>query len=600
MSGLTNPKVSGARGLGRFEFSKAPSSRSSRLIQKVNRKPHFTTATTMDEEHIEKPSKRKRNAAKAKPKEQRQHSATKEAVADIEDLFSDKEIHKIRASLLDWYDHNQRDLPWRRITQTKEIPVKEEEGEGEGEGERRAYGVWVSEVMLQQTRVQTVIDYYNRWMLKWPTLHHLAQASLEEVNEMWAGLGYYRRARFLLEGRSLRVYPWRSCRNIVVVPFHSELRWEVIYYGHVCDLFTGDHYLLNFSGVIDGIAPMVQEGARMIVAGGDGFPKTVSSLLKVPGIGDYTAGAIASIAFKEVVPVVDGNVIRVLARLKAISANPKDKVTVKKFWQLHVLCSWFLSLTIQYIVVRKLAAQLVDPHRPGDFNQSLMELGATLCTPLNPSCSSCPVSGECRVLAISKLDKLVLITDYPAKSIKLKQRHEFSAVCVVEISGRHDLIEGDQSNSVFLLVKRPDEGLLAGLWEFPSVMLGKEAALTRRRKEMNCFLKKSFKLDPQRTCSILLREDVGEFIHIFSHIRLKVYVELLIVHLKGDMSDLFSMRDGENTTWKCVDRQALSSLGLTSGVRKVYTMVQKFKQNRLSTASAAARKRTNSKKSGLS
>ncbi|KAG5232132.1 A/G-specific adenine DNA glycosylase [Salix suchowensis] len=447
MSGLTNPKVRGARGLGRFEFSKAPSSRSSRLIQKVNRKPHFTTVTTMDEEHIEKPSKRKRNAAKAEPKEQRQHSATKEAVADIEDLFSDKEIHKIRASL----------PPWRRITQTKEIPVKEEEGEGEGE--RRAYGVWVSEVMLQQTRVQTVIDYYNRWMLKWPTLHHLAQASLEEVNEMWAGLGYYRRARFLLEG------------------------------------------------------------ARMIVAGGDGFPKIVSSLLKVPGIGDYTAGAIASIAFKEVVPVVDGNVIRVLARLKAISANPKDKVTVKKFW--------------------KLAAQLVDPHRPGDFNQSLMELGATLCTPLNPSCSSCPVSGECRALAISKLDKLVLITDYPAKSIKLKQRHEFSAVCVVEISGRQDLIEGDQSNSVFLLVKRPDEGLLAGLWEFPSVMLGKEAALTRRRKEMNCFLKKSFRLDPQRTCSILLREDVGEFTHIFSHIRLKVYVELLIVHLKGLKTLLF-------------------------------------------------------------
>ncbi|KAJ6680658.1 ADENINE DNA GLYCOSYLASE [Salix purpurea] len=430
MSGLTNPKVRGARGLGRFEFSKAPSSRSSRLIQKVNRKPHFTTATTMDEEHIEKP----------KP-----HCLT--GTTTTKETSLGEESHK-----------------------HKEIPVKEEEGEVEGE--RRAYGVWVSEVMLQQTRVQTVIDYYNRWMLKWPTLHHLAQASLEEVNEMWAGLGYYRRARFLLEG------------------------------------------------------------ARMIVAGGDGFPKIVSSLLKVPWNRRLYSWC---------------NCLNSIQRSGA--TNPKDKVTVKKFW--------------------KLAAQLVDPHRPGDFNQSLMELGATLCTPLNPSCSSCPVSGECRALAISKLDK-------------------------------QELIEGDQSNSVFLLVKRPDEGLLAGLWEFPSVMLGKEAALTRRRKEMNCFLKKSFRLDPQRTCSILLREDVGEFTHIFSHIRLKVYVELLIVHLKDDMSDLFSMRDGENTTWKCVDREALSSLGLTSGVRKVYTMVQKFKQNRLSTASAAARKRTNSKKSGLS
>jgi len=178
MSGNTNPKVSGWRGVGRFEFSKAPSSRSSRLIQKVNTKPHLTTATTMDEEGIEKPSKRKRNAAIAKPKEQRQHSSKKQVVADIEDLFSDKETQKIRASLLEWYDHNQRDLPWRRITQTKETPFKEEEEEEEEE-ERRAYGVWVSEVMLQQTRVQTVIDYYNRWMLKWPTLHHLAQASLE-------------------------------------------------------------------------------------------------------------------------------------------------------------------------------------------------------------------------------------------------------------------------------------------------------------------------------------------------------------------------------------------------------------------------------------
>ncbi|CAK7349187.1 unnamed protein product [Dovyalis caffra] len=478
MSGIANPKVSG-RGLARFEFLKTPpSGGSSKLIQKVNRKPHFTKATTMGEEDIEKPSKRKRNGAEAKPEKQCQRSAKEQEVADIEDMFSDKETQIIRASLLDWYDHNQRDLPWRRITQTKENLFIEEEEEEE-EGERRAYGVWVSEVMLQQTRVQTVIDYYNRWMLKWPTPHHLAQASLEEVNEMWAGLGYYRRARFLLEG------------------------------------------------------------AKMIVAGRDGFPKKFLPC----GSGSFQD------MLCQVVPVVDGNVIRVLARLKAISENPKDKVAVMNFW--------------------KLAGQLVDPYRPGDFNQSLMELGATLCTPVNPSCSSCPVSGQCRALTISKQDKLVLVTDYPAKSKKLKQRHEFSAVCVVEISGGQDLIEGDQSSSVFLLVKRPDEGLLAGLWEFPSVMLGKEADLTRRRKEMNHFLKKSFRLDPQRTCSILLREEIGDFIHIFSHIRLKLYVELLVVHLKGDMGDWFSKQDRENLTWKCVDCKTLSSLGLTSGVRKI-------------------------------
>lgn len=116
---------------------------------------------------------------------------------DIEDFnFIEDETVEIRASLLKWYDENQRDLPWRRISSKGEDG---EDNENAEESEKRAYAVWVSEVMLQQTRVQTVIDYFNKWMDKWPTLHHLARASLEEVNEMWAGLGYYRRARFLLE-----------------------------------------------------------------------------------------------------------------------------------------------------------------------------------------------------------------------------------------------------------------------------------------------------------------------------------------------------------------------------------------------------------------
>ncbi|XP_021632003.1 adenine DNA glycosylase isoform X2 [Manihot esculenta] len=440
----------------------------------------------------------------AQPRKKRKLiSKDDEGISDIEDIFSDQETHKIRESLLEWYDHNQRDLPWR----TKETNPLQAEDEDK---EKRAYGVWVSEVMLQQTRVQTVIDYYNRWVLKWPTLQHLALASLE-VNEMWAGLGYYRRARFLLEG------------------------------------------------------------AKLITSKGDGFPNTVSSLRKVPGIGDYTAGAIASIAFKEVVPVVDGNVIRVLARLKAISANPKDSITVKNFW--------------------KLAAQLVDPCRPGDFNQSLMELGATVCTPSNPSCTQCPVLSHCRALSISNQDKSVLVTDYPTKVVKVKQRHEFSAVCVVEILGTEGLIEGDQSDGGFLLVKRPENGLLAGLWEFPTVNLGKAADLTTRRKEIDHFLKQVFRLDPQRTCSMVQREDIGEFVHIFTHIRLKVYVELLVMHLKGGMSELLSKNKKGATTWKYVDKQALSNLGLTSGVKKVYTMVEKFKLSKSSTDSAPAKRR---------
>ncbi|XP_050125268.1 adenine DNA glycosylase isoform X1 [Malus sylvestris] len=440
-------------------------------------------------------TKRAAPASQRQTQRRRQSAKEKEVqvIEDIEDLFSQEETQRIRKSLLEWYGLNRRELPWREVEAGEDLEI-------------RAYRVWVSEVMLQQTRVQTVIQYYHRWLLKWPTIHHLARASLEEVNEMWAGLGYYRRARFLLEG------------------------------------------------------------ARMIVAEGVQFPKTVSQLRKVPGIGDYTAGAIASIAFKEVVPVVDGNVIRVIARLRAISANPKDSLTVKKFW--------------------KLAAQLVDPFQPGDFNQALMELGATVCTPLSPSCSSCPASGQCRALSISRHDSSVLVTDYPVKVVKAKQRRDFSAVCVVEILGDEEPSDGHQINNGFLLVKRPDEGLLAGLWEFPSVLLAGEADLVTRREEIDKYLNKHFRLNP---CDIVSREYVGEYVHVFSHIRLKMYVEWLVLHIKGGM---VSKQLKETVPWKCVDAKVLSSLGLTSGVRKVYTMVQKFKREQLPYGPALESKKT--------
>ncbi|KAL2935673.1 Adenine DNA glycosylase [Bienertia sinuspersici] len=430
------------------------------------------------------PIKRKRVAKPKNTLNNEGHNQTD----DIEDLlkFNDKEIADIRASLLGWYDKNKRDLPWRRLN--------------DDDGDKKAYGVWVSEVMLQQTRVATVIDYYDRWMKKWPSLHHLSLASLEEVNEMWAGLGYYRRARYLLEG------------------------------------------------------------AKKIVEDRGSFPRTVSSLMKVPGIGDYTAGAIASIAFNEVVPVVDGNVVRVLARLKAISTNPKDRVTVKK----------------------SLAGQLVDPFRPGEFNQALMELGATICTPSSPSCSECPVSVQCHALSLSHQGGLV--TDYPQKVVKTKQRNEFSAVCVVEISESRTLLEGEQGTKRYLLVKRPNEGLLAGLWEFPSVLLRQDSEISVRRKAIDDFLKVSFNLDAKKTCKVILREEVGEYLHIFSHIRLKMYVEYLIINIKGSL------------VWKCVEYKDLSSMGLTSGVRKVYTMVQKFKENSLITDTAQVSEQTKSRK----
>ncbi|XP_057953265.1 adenine DNA glycosylase [Malania oleifera] len=425
------------------------------------------------------------------------------AFSDIED-YGEEEAVRIRASLLEWYDRNQRVLPWRTTTAAVKTDTFSLNGDHSGHDEQgdfetRAYAVWVSEVMLQQTRVRTVIDYYNRWMLKWPTIQHLAKASLEEVNEMWAGLGYYRRARFLLKG------------------------------------------------------------AKMIVEGAE-FPRTVSTLQEVPGIGRYTAGAIASIVFNEAVPVVDGNVVRVIARLKAISANPKSSATVEKFW--------------------KLAGQLVDPCRPGDFNQALMELGAIICTKLSPSCSTCPLASQCCALSACKESKSAVVTDYPVKVIKAKKRHDYSAVCVVEILEGHEILEGPQSESRFLILKRPDEGLLAGLWEFPSVLLDGEADLATRRKVIDFFLKKSFNLDTNNY-SIILREDIGVYVHVFTHIRLKMYVEFLVLHIKGGMNALHGKLDEETMAWKCVDSNALSSMGLTSGVKKVYTMIKKFKQSTL-------------------
>ncbi|CAN6838287.1 unnamed protein product [Brassica oleracea] len=420
---------------------------------------------------------------KCRQKKEEEEEEEEPLGGDMEDLFNEKETQNIRTSLLDWYDENQRDLPWRTKTRS------------ETEKERRAYEVWVSEIMLQQTRVQTVMEYYKRWMHKWPTIYDLAQASLEEVNEMWAGLGYYRRARFLLEG------------------------------------------------------------AKMVVAGKEGFPNKASSLTKVKGIGEYTAGAIASIAFNEAVPVVDGNVIRVLARLKAISANPKDRLTVKIFW--------------------KLAAQLVDPSRPGDFNQSLMELGATLCSVSKPSCSSCPISSQCRAYSLFQENRSIPVTEYPTKVVKAKPKLDFCCVCVLEI-----LIQNNQSGGRFVLVKRPEEGLLAGLWEFPSVILDKEASLAARRKAINLYLKEAFHLEPKETCTVVSRKELGEFVHIFTHIRRKIYVELLVVQLTGGGTiDLFKDEAKDTLTWKCVDSDVLSTMGLTSAVRKVYSMVEAHKQD---------------------
>jgi A/G-specific adenine glycosylase len=208
-------------------------------------------------------------------------------------------IARLRRQLLEWYSRNRRDLPWRRNPDP--------------------YSIWVSEIMLQQTRVAVVVDRYQIFLARFPTLVSLAQAPEQDVLALWSGLGYYRRARML-------------------------------------------HKAANFvANQLGGNLPASSEALRML-----------------PGIGAYTAAAIASIAHGEVIAVVDGNVERVLCRLEGWSAGSRANGTALKH------------------KIEDLAAQLVDSVHPGDFNQALMELGATVCLPRNPQCLMCPVAGDCK------------------------------------------------------------------------------------------------------------------------------------------------------------------------------------------------------------
>ncbi len=241
-----------------------------------------------------------------------------------------------RRRLLAWYRRNRRDLPWRR---TKD-----------------PYAIWVSEIMLQQTRVVAAIPYYERFLARFPDVHALAKARLDDVLALWSGLGYYRRARHL------------------------------------------------------------HEASRLVSR--QGFPRTEAEWRELPGIGPYAAAAISSIAFGERAAAVDGNVVRVLSRLHA-TRGP----------------------------VRELAEAWLPRRSPGDFNQAVMELGATVCTPKAPVCPRCPLSPSCR----GRHDPL----RYPAPRARKRIQEERLSVAFVVRRGRVQLR------------RRPETGLLAAMWELP-------------------------------------------------------------------------------------------------------------------------------------
>lgn len=251
--------------------------------------------------------------------------------------------------LLAWYDRHARSLPWRGI--------------------HDPYRTWLSETMLQQTRVETVLGYYERFLSRFPTVADLAAAPEDEVLKLWEGLGYYSRARNLHAGAK-----------------------------QVMDEYGG------------------------------AIPCTAEELRRLRGVGPYTAGAIASIAFGQCVPAVDGNVIRVVSRVKGIREN--------------------IGIPSVRRALEGEAAALVPPDRPGDFNQALMDLGATVCVPGTPSCEKCPLSGVCDAFAAGDADALpILPRKRPPKVIDY-------AVCLIFSGNR-------------VLMRQRTETLLRGLWVFP-------------------------------------------------------------------------------------------------------------------------------------
>jgi A/G-specific adenine glycosylase len=269
-----------------------------------------------------------------------------------------EKIARVRGRLLEWYERSRRDLPWRRT--------------------RDPYAIWVSEIMLQQTRVAVVVERYQAFMTRFPTLASLAQAPEQEVLALWSGLGYYRRARML----------------------------------HKAAQFVAEHY-------------------------GGNLPKTAEVLRTLPGIGAYTAAAIASIAHGERVAVVDGNVERVLCRLEGWKAGGRADggALIRR-------------------KIEKLAAELVCSERPGDSNQALMELGATLCSPRNPQCLVCPVTSDCKTKGEHQTT--------PRPPMICRETAHALSVRTVRREG--------QTHREVLLEQRPASlTVMPGLWELPTL-----------------------------------------------------------------------------------------------------------------------------------
>ncbi|TLG81051.1 A/G-specific adenine glycosylase [Vagococcus zengguangii] len=382
--------------------------------------------------------------------------------AEIENYtrnWTPEKVAAFRSDFLSWYDEEKRMLPWR---------INQE-----------PYSVWVSEIMLQQTQVATVIPYYERFLEWFPTVEDLAYAPEDKLLKAWEGLGYYSRVRNM------------------------------------------------------------QVAARQVVEdfGGE-FPTTAEGLKLLKGIGPYTAGAIASISFKQAAPAVDGNVMRVFSRLFGIGEDIVKPSTLKYF----------------DAVVR----HVIDPERPGDMNQATMDLGSSICTPTKPQCEDCPLQSYCLTYQQGTQ------ANYPVKLKKIKVTHKYYLALAKE-----------NTEGLFEMIQRPSEGLLANLWTFPLVEVS-ESEYNTYHNEWQTSESDDTRLQNESLLTkvqaempevVWQKQPVGEITHVFSH--LKWHVLIVYGHQRASVIQ----ETNERQLWLAPDR--FKELALPKPQEKINQVLKK-------------------------
>ncbi|KAI0006416.1 DNA glycosylase [Xylariaceae sp. FL0662B] len=504
-----------------------------------------------------------------------------------------------RAALLDWFDtvSTSRAMPWRKAWIDPRATADDAPELLRRRLEHRAYEVWISEIMLQQTRVAVVIDYWNRWMARWPTIHDLAAAEPDDVLAAWRGLGYYSRATRIHEAAKL------VCRD----------------------------------GEMQGLLPSDVEALAA----------------NVPGVGRYTAGAISAIVFGRAAPMVDGNVLRVLSRQLGVLGDVKsDKAVVDLLWA--AADSLVKAVARDSDDDTEETSDVLTSDRPGRWGQALMELGSTICMP-KPNCASCPITSSCRAygeglqvaarkglapkpttntgttdiedactlckpfeeLEENESDARLEIKDntndelgrkpqrrkqatlqsfaftqstrsrkttnspspalsvaatevisnhakkFPVKTIKKAVREEETLVCAIR-----------RSDGKYLIHRRPQKGLLAGLWEFPSHILpDAQSATSKTRKRdagkyvSDILATKHGVLKPTRLKHV---GELGSVPWLFSHLKLTMHVHLF--DLKGSEDGEAGVADGASAQCRWSDAVDEESMG--TGMRKCWALVK--------------------------